>query len=246
MRIRMKISFDGTAYNGWQIQPDCKTIQGEIEAALSRLFDQPIAVTGSSRTDTGVHALGMVAHTDVPPKFELNDLEYKLNAILPEDIAVRETTEVPEDFHARYSAKGKRYEYRIVFDKSPKERLGTHRINRPEYLPKVQMILDDLAERIVGIHDFSAFARKAEIPDSPKCEITLAKWQISDSGMVFAIEGNRFLHTMVRSLVGAMLDCIRGRFAQGQFGEMLVTGERKYGYEVAPGKGLWLVEVFYD
>jgi len=246
MRVRMKISFDGTTYCGWQIQPDCKTVQGEIEKAFSTLFNQPMSVTGSSRTDAGVHALGMVAHTDISDKFELGDLEYKLNAILPEDIAVREIAEVPDDFHARYSARGKRYEYRIIFDKRPEFRNSAHRIPKPEFLPIVQMVLDDLAGRIIGVHDFSAFARKSEIPDNPECQITLAKWNIDETGMVFAIEGNRFLHTMVRSLVGAQLDCIRGRFSPGQFGEMVRTGERKYPYEVAPGKGLRLIEVFYE
>lgn len=246
MRVRMKISFDGTAYSGWQIQPDEKTVQGEIEKALSTLFNQPVSVTGSSRTDAGVHALGMVAHADISDRFELADLEYKLNSILPQDIAVREIAEVPDDFHARFSAKGKRYEYRIIFDKRPELRTSAHRIPMPDFLPMARMVLDDLAGRIIGVHDFSAFARKFEIPDNPECKITLAQWQIDESDMVFVIEGNRFLHTMVRSLVGAQLDCIRGRFSPAQFGLMVRTGERKYPYEVVPGKGLWLIEVFYD
>ncbi len=233
-------------FYGWQVQPHENTVQGEIEKALSTLFNKEVSVTGSSRTDAGVHALGMVAHADISDKFELFDLQYKLNAILPEDIAVREITEVPDDFHARYSATGKRYEYRIIFDKRPELRFYTHRITKPDFLPMVQMVLEDLTGRIVGKNDFSAFARKAELPDNPECEITSARWTIDDAGMVFAIEGNRFLWTMVRSLVGAMIDCINGKFSPGQFGQMLRTGERKYAYQVAPGKGLWLVEVFYD
>lgn len=242
----MKISFDGTDFSGWQVQPDERTVQGEIEKALSTLFDRSISITGSSRTDSGVHALGMVAHADISDKFKLPDLEYKLNAILPEDIAVRDLAIVDDDFHARYSATGKLYEYRIIFKKRPELRLYTHRFPEPNFLPVVKMVLDDLAGRIVGKHDFSAFARKADSEDNPECEITSAHWTIDEVGMTFAIEGNRFLWTMVRSLVGAMLDCINGKFSPGQFGQMLRTGERKYAYQVAPGKGLWLVQVYYD
>lgn len=246
MRVKFKISFDGTHFCGWQVQPNERTVQGEIETALSTIFDTPISVTGSSRTDSGVHALGMVAHTDISDKYKFDDLSYKLNALLPEDIAVRELSVVDDQFHARYSATGKRYEYRIVFYKRPELRLYTHRIPKPDSLPMVQMVLEDLAGRIVGKHDFSAFARKVELPENPECEIKHANWTIDESGMVFAIEGNRFLWTMVRSLVGAQLDCIRGRFSPEEFVWMLHEGERKFSYEVAPCKGLWLMEVFYE
>lgn len=238
----MKISFDGTNFFGWQIQPEFRTVQGEIEAAISSIFDRKVSVNGSSRTDTGVHALGMIAHADFPERYESEDLRYRLNAVLPLDIAIVEITPSPDDFHARFWAKGKRYEYRLVFEKIPHLRNYTHRIDRKPDIGALNALCRD----IIGDHDFTAFARIKSVPDNPKCSIRRAEWFDNDYGMAFVIDGDRFLHTMVRSIVGAMLDCERGLFAPDQFAEMLETGIRKYNYAVAPGCGLWLVEVFYD
>ncbi len=236
----MTIAFDGTDFCGWQVQSGERTVQGEVQRVLSTISDKLVKVTGSSRTDSGVHAIGMVANAYLND-FTPDDLKYRLNSMLPGDIAIRKIERVAEDFHARYSASGKRYEYRIIFDKNP------HRRNYALLLykkPKIE-ILQRAARFIKGEHDFTAFARLKELPDTPNCRITRAEWFESEREFKFAIEGNRFLYTMVRSLVGAMLDCARGRFGIGQFSEMIESGARLHDYRVAPAHGLWLIEVFY-
>ena len=239
---KLTIAYDGTNYHGWQIQPDVRTVQGELNRRLRELFAMEIQTVGASRTDAGVHSIGQVMSVELPERFSCDDLERRLNLMLPNDISIRNIEIVPDGFSARYSAAGKRYEYRIIFEKDPHLRhaaLWLH--NKPNL-----KVLNDLAKYVLGEHDFSAFARLQSLPESPICKISRTEWVESERGTDFVIEGNRFLHTMVRSLVGAMLDCERGRFSPGQFAEMIETGERKYDYKVADAKGLWLVDVFYD
>ena len=239
---KMIISYDGSEYHGWQVQPGVRTVQGELNYVLKKLFDMPVRTVGASRTDAGVHALMQVANVELPDRFEVEDLRRRMNLMLPDDVAVGRIEKVADDFSARYSAIGKRYEYRIIFSKDPHRRNGALLLHR---LPDID-ILNRTAGYLIGEHDFTAFAKLQSIPENPACKIAEARWVQLVDGLNFVIEGNRFLHQMVRSLVGAMLDCARGRFSPEQFKDMVESGKRIYDYKVVGAKGLWLVEVIYD
>ena len=238
---KLTISYDGTNYHGWQVQPDESTVQGTIQDMLGLLFDRPIKITGASRTDAGVHALGQVANVDLPDKFETADLKFRLNRMLPGDIAIKKIKKVADDFSARFSAKGKLYEYKIIDHKDPLLRDFALNIERELDFEK----LNGLASHIIGRHDFSAFSIKKSIPDNAFCEIFAAEWKKTDEIVVFSVRGNRFLHEMIRALVGAMLDCERGRFEPSGFADMIDSGRRQFDYKVADPRGLFLVELFY-
>ncbi|MCK5832355.1 tRNA pseudouridine(38-40) synthase TruA [bacterium] len=235
------ISYDGSCFSGWQIQPDRRTVQGEIEKCLTQLFDIPVTITGAGRTDAGVHAMAQVANTKLPDRFECEDLRYRMNRMLAADIAIKGISVVADGFSARFSAKSKVYEYRIIFSKEPIARNFTLQL---DYKPDI-VKLNELAGCILGIHDFSPFAVKKSIPDNPKCEIFGAVWSEREGLFQFSIEGNRFLHQMVRALVGAMIDCERGRFPDKIFAEMIDIGEKLAAFKVAPPHALFMHEVKY-
>jgi len=238
---KLTIAYDGTEYHGWQVQPQQRTVQGELNDVLEKLFGKRIKTVGASRTDAGVHATGQVVSVKLPRKYETIELHRRMNLMLPDTIAVHKIEEAADDFSARYSARGKRYEYRITFEKNPHKRnTALWLMRRPDL-----DFLQRLSELISGEHNFTGFAKLQSVPEHPMCTIYNAQWLPTGNGTVFVIEGNRFLHTMVRSIVGAMLDCERGRFSTEQFAEMLESGKRKYEHKVANAKGLWLVEVFY-
>ncbi|HHS49975.1 MAG TPA: tRNA pseudouridine(38-40) synthase TruA [candidate division Zixibacteria bacterium] len=238
--FKLTISYDGTDFCGWQVQPKDRTVQGEIEACLGRLYDREISITGAGRTDAGVHAIGQVASVTLPDKFDNHDLMYRMNSILPDDVAITSLERVADDFSARFSAVGKIYEYSIVRRKTPRLRnfalLAEHEFDMSR--------LHETAEAIIGVHDFSAFAVKKSLPENPTCNIFSARWREGDI-LRFTVEGNRFLHQMIRGLVGAMLDCSRGKFSAFQFAELLQSGERSVPFAVSPPHGLCLIEVKY-
>src|SRR6185436_12283366 len=220
--------------------------QGVFEQALERLCGQPTAAVGSGRTDAGVHARGQAVGVRVPSKWTPDALRRALNAILPEDVWVAAAHEMRPEFHARYSATSRRYSYYVGTDDaahSPFRR-------RTEFafeFPLDRAVLAAAATPLLGAHSFRAFAVKGTAPegDSHQCEVQVARWDDRPGGLVFEIEANRFLHHMVRFLVGTMLDVASGRRPIGDLTQLLVAHDNSQASSPAPPHALFLDRVNY-
>lgn len=242
VRYHLILSYDGTAFYGWQKQPGKRTIQGVLEQILSRVLSQKINITGAARTDSGVHSLCQWATFDAETNWTAEKLKNILNKLIPEDIAINDIKVAPPDFHARYSAVAKQYEYRILFERNPFEiRYAT--LWKWKFHTELSK-LNEIAEIFVGKHNFSAFGIKKDLRETCFCTICYAKWIKTKQGIKFVIIGDRFLHKMVRAIVGANIDCYQGKLDIKQIKEMLETGERIANFQIVPAKGLCLVKIF--
>jgi tRNA pseudouridine38-40 synthase len=244
-RVKLTLHYDGAAFHGWQVQPESRTVQAELEAALSRLTSRHASVIGAGRTDSGVHATGQVASTLVPLKWNAGELRRALNAVLPDGIWVAAAEEVPLGFHARYDALARSYIYRVGLA----ERSGSPFLRRwcwPLLEAVDKGLLERAAAQVVGEHSFAGFAKSGQPERGVRCIVYASGWsEWSDVGLEFQITANRFLHHMVRYLVGTMIDVARGRRAAGDMAAML---ERSEGVETsppAPPEGLFLTRVHY-
>lgn len=220
--VQLVLHYDGAEFSGWQRQPERRTVQGAMEEALARLCSQPIAALGSGRTDAGVHARGQAVGVRVPERWEVPALRRALNAVLPSDVWVAAAHEMDPAFHARYSATGRRYSYGVGTDDAAHSPLRRryelafeHALDRGA--------LDAAASLLVGEHRFRAFAVLGTAPphDDHRCRVALARWSDRPGGLTFEIEANRFLHHMVRFLVGTMLDAASGRRAVDDVARLL-------------------------
>jgi tRNA pseudouridine38-40 synthase len=239
--LKLTIEYDGTDFVGWQIQENGRSVQGEIEHALDRILRERHSVIGSGRTDAGVHARAQVAHCRVTTSVDIRDLHHSLNSVLPEDIAITGIEEVPEGFHARYSAVERRYKYFISEKRSPLHR-------RYDWWVKFTLDIEQMnrcAGSIIGEHDFASFCRtKAEV-NHHRCIVSTAIWSNNDSRYIFEIAADRFLHGMVRTLVGTMVDVGRGFLSSDDFLKILNERDRRAARMAAPPHGLFLWEVKY-
>ncbi|HEX8725367.1 MAG TPA: tRNA pseudouridine(38-40) synthase TruA [Gemmatimonadaceae bacterium] len=230
--VQLVLHYDGSGFSGWQRQPDQRTVQGVVEAALERLCSTPVGVLGAGRTDAGVHARGQAAGVRVPDKWDPPALRRALNAVLPPDVWVAAAHEMRADFHARYSAVARRYTYYVGTDEeadSPFRRRYELAVRRP----LDRGALDAGSRRLVGTHSFRAFAVRGTAPedDDHRCDVRVARWRDRPGGAVFEIEANRFLHHMVRFLVGTMLDIATGRRPLDDLAALLDAGDNR---EVSP------------
>ena len=239
--LRLLLEYDGTHFVGWQSQDRGRTVQDELERALRVLTRASIRPIGSGRTDAGTHALGQVAHFQTASDLPTERLLRGLNGLLPADIAIRAIDEVPADFHARYSAKRKRYRYRIHLAKSA--------LNRSQVWAYYQALslapMHAAARALIGTHGFGAFCKQDPVPNSLDCQIYDADWSVQGTELVFEIEGNRFLRHMVRILVGTMVDIGRGARPAEDIAALLASGERADAGPTAPAHGLCLLWVAY-
>lgn len=247
-RLKLVIAYDGRPFAGWQSQVGKDGIQDYLEAVFTKIAEAPVRVHGSGRTDAGVHALGQVAHADVPKgKREPATWLAAANANLPPEVRIQKVTRVPagrDGFHARYSAKGKRYEYRIWNDRW----LHPLEIGRAWHVPQaldLELMLDG-AKRLIGRHDFAAFAanRGKEEPDTTR---TIHDIQIRRKGALITLrfEGDGFLYKMVRLLTGTLARVGQGK-APATFITDLIEGKgRQKTQFAAPAEGLYLAKVFY-
>lgn len=246
--IKLIIEYKGTSFAGWQVQLDQQTIQGELIEAVFQTTRKRVNVIGAGRTDAGVHALGQTANFRIDHNIEPPKYRDALNYYLPEDIRVKESTEVPLSFHARKDARQRRYRYVIGTDRS-----ALYRDLRWEYETPLDFdLLRKAAALIVGIHDFAPFCVAASRKEDNSCRIERAEWRCVGPLRVFEIRGNRFLHNMVRSLVGAMVNLAsthRDRHPRNltleRFADII---EAPTGHRVvftAPPQGLYLVSVHY-
>lgn len=247
LRFKLTLAYDGAAYHGWQSKKDGSAVQNRVEEALARLFASAPKVESSSRTDSGVHAWGMVGHVDVPHeeyRMPPGKLALAINALLPEDIRVRSATRVRGDFHARFDAKGKQYRYHVwnapVMD--PLRRTQSWHVARPLDLEPMRAA----AGLFVGRHDFRSFTanRGVVLEDAVR---TLTRCEIRKNGpqITFIIEGGGFLYKMCRGIVGTLVQVGEGKFTPGEVGRMLEQKDRKVAGMNAPAHGLVLWKVFY-
>jgi len=244
IRLQLTVHYDGTHFHGWQLQPDQRTVQGELEAALSRLAARPRAVVGSGRTDTGVHALGQVASVDMPTRWEPGELHRALNAILPHDVWVQHVRPVRGDFHPRYDALVRTYFYRV--GTAPEARSPFH---RPWCWALGEALDEDAlaqaARALPGTHSFRAFAKAGQPERGDRCTVTSALWDRWALGARFTITADRYLHHMVRYLVGTMVDIARGRRAAADLPALLDPDTDLETSPPAPPEGLFLARVEY-
>lgn len=244
-RYQLIISYDGTHYAGWQVQQTGKAIQPLIQKALQTALRHPIDLTGSGRTDAGVHALGQSAHFDTPTTFEPPRLLASLNALLPPDIRIHAIHPVSSTFHARYSAKSKIYHYLIhlhpVLD--PHLRLYRHHHLGPCDLSKIHAALPYLQ----GTHDFTSFANEPGKGSASRDPIRTLSVQLTQEtgGIRLTFEADGFLYKMVRNLAGTLIDIGAGRISPHKIPEILAAKDRKRAGHAAPPHGLFLIQVNY-
>lgn len=244
--VQLVLHYDGSGFSGWQRQPEQRTVQGIVEQTLERLCGSPVPALGSGRTDAGVHARGQAVGVRVPEKWTPPVLRKALNATLPDDIWVASAFEMRPEFHARYSATARRYSYYVGTDdaaRSPFRR----RVEYPFEFTIDRKSLDTAAAALLGDHSFRAFAVKDTAPegDGHRCEVKVAQWEDRPGGLVFVIEANRFLHHMVRFLVGTMLDVASGRRALRDVTALLGASDNNDVSSPAPPHGLFLDRVTY-
>ncbi len=236
--IALKISYIGKRYHGWQVQPDVPTVQGEIKKAIYKLTGEEVNVYGASRTDAGVHALGQVANfftnSSIPP----TKFKDALNSILPPDIRIVRSTEVPREFHARYSESEKRYIYIILNDEiTPFLADFVMSIKGKLDIEKMKIC----AKKVEGKHDFAVFT--PERGDTVR-EISLSKITSRGKLIIYDIRGRSFLRYMVRGIVGALILAGLGKIVESDF-DAMISGEKKNEF-IAPPHGLYLVSVKYE
>ncbi|MES2177762.1 MAG: tRNA pseudouridine(38-40) synthase TruA [Gemmatimonadota bacterium] len=244
--LQLVLHYDGTGFSGWQRQPDRRTVQGALEDALARLCAGPVAALGSGRTDAGVHARGQSVGVRVPERWTPSALRRALNALLPHDMWVAAVHAMRDDFHARYSATARRYSYYIGTDEAAASpfRRGTEWAYAH---PLDRVLLDDAATAIRGAHSFRAFAVRGTAPadDNHVCNIVHAAWSARPGGLVFDVESNRFLHHMVRFLVGTMTSIASGKRPLSDLHELLAAPTNDDVSAPAPGHALFLDVVRY-
>lgn len=242
MRYFIEFSYKGTAYNGWQKQNNALTVQAVLEKAMATYFRRPIELTGSSRTDAGVHAEQQFAHFDSEVEImNTGKAVHSLNGMLPFDIAVSGLYQVQDDVNSRFAATHRRYEYRISRRKNP------FLLNQV-YVCKADLAIDKLnesADLLLHYSDFESFSKIHTGVNNFRCAISEAIWREEGELLIFSIQSNRFLRGMVRALVGTQLMVGSGKISVSDFEEILKARDRKKAGPQAPAEGLFLVEVGY-
>ena len=241
VRYFMDITYRGTSFSGWQIQPNGITVQEEIEKALSLLLREAISVTGSGRTDAGVHASQQIAHFDFIQQVDTTQLTYKLNSLLHKDIAINSIRPVIADANARFSAVSRTYHYHIHRKKDP-FKLGLSYYFNPELNT---MLLQEACEIIKGWQNFECFSRVHTEVNHFNCDIFEARWDQSEDNSMFVISANRFLRGMVRAVVGTLIDVGLGKTTTMELKEILQSNDRSKAGRAVPAEGLYLQQVTY-
>ncbi len=241
-RYFIYFSYDGAAYHGWQVQPNAVTVQQVLEEALATLVRQPVPLVGAGRTDAGVNAACMVAHADFPSEVDSRQLVYKLNKILPPDIAVSNIRRVRDDAHARFDALSRCYNYRVVTAKSPFSRRYACRVS-----PDIDFAAMNIAAKaLYEYSDFTSFSKLHTDVKTNNCKVTHAEWRrVGEHEWCFEIEADRFLRNMVRAIVGTLLLVGRGKMSIEEFRAVIEKKERGEAGDSAMGEALFLVDVKY-
>ncbi|MGM7724743.1 tRNA pseudouridine(38-40) synthase TruA [Metabacillus sp. Hm71] len=245
MRVKCIVSYDGSQFSGYQVQPNKRTVQGEIEAALKKLHKgQAIKVHASGRTDAGVHAVGQVLHFDTHLTIPEEKWPYALNSLLPDDVVLLEASYVLADFHARFHAIAKEYRYRI----SRQKIVDVFKRNYSYHYPyKLDLsAIREACKHLCGTHDFTSFCvAKTEVEDKVRTIYSIELLE-EDSELIFCFKGSGFLYNMVRILVGTLLDVGQGEISPDQIPAILEGKNRNLSGKTVPGHGLYLWKVYYD
>lgn len=243
-RYFVRFAYDGTNYHGWQIQPNGISVQEVLQKALSTLLRMSVTVVGAGRTDAGVHARSMVAHFDVDDSVEIDERQlcYKLNRLLPCDIAVYSVQQVSVDMHARFSAKARTYHYYIHTRKDPFSRKYSCELHYDLDFA----LMNKAAEHLLAVDDFEAFCKSNTDVKTTLCNVMEARW-IDDGGgnWHFRIVANRFLRNMVRAVVGTLIEVGRHRMTYTDFEKVVAGKSRSAAGESMPGNALFLEDVAY-
>lgn len=244
-RYFITLSYDGAAYCGWQRQPDAPTVQQAVEKALSTLLRCSVEVVGAGRTDTGVNASKYVAHFDVEqPVEDCQQLVYKLNLVLPQDIAVQQVRRVKDNAHARFDAIEREYTYYLSQRKNPFRRHSAWQY----YVPLDFNAMNLAAKVLLEWNDFTTFAKLNSNNKTNICRVVRAEWHRSDDDpdlWIFTIRADRFLRNMIRAIVGTLVDVGRGRYSVGDFERIVHSCDLSQSSAGAPAQGLFLSDVQY-
>ena len=238
------LSYDGTVYSGWQIQPGSPTVQQTLNNALSILLREDVETTGAGRTDAGVHASTFVAHFDTdktPETLNIPQLVYKLNRILPSDIAIQRIEAVHPEIHARFSALNRTYHYFICTQKDP------FRVGR-SWLFERKLNLETMqkaADLLLGFEDFESFSKTNTQVKTFLCDISRAHWEEEEGILRFEITADRFLRNMVRAIVGTLVEVGLGKISPNDFADIIESKDRSQAGYSAPAAGLFLKEILY-
>lgn len=252
MRYFIQLSYDGTGYHGWQVQPNGVSVQEVLQKALSTLLRQPTEVTGAGRTDAGVHASMMVAHFDWSAAHEgegceeapldCTQLTYKLNRLLPPDVAVQAVRPVGPEMHARFSATRRTYHYYIHTRKDPFLRGYSWQVN----VPLDFALMNEAAQVLLEYSDFTSFSKTGTDVKTNICQLTEARWeQLKPGEWRFTVSANRFLRNMVRAIVGTLVEVGRHRMTISQMRHAIEAKDRQRAGESVPGHALYLTNIEY-
>ena len=241
MRYFIELSYLGKNYHGWQIQPDANSIQEELNKAISIVLQEEINVVGAGRTDTGVHASQMFAHFDSKSILDEN-IVFKLNSVLPEDIVVYQVEKVKDDKHVRFDALTRSYEYRIWLGRNPFLLDTTWQLFHQKLDVKA---MNEAAKILLEFENFQAFSKVRTEVKTFNCDVSKAVWIENGNELVFHITANRFLRNMVRAIVGTLVDVGKNKITKEDFRNIILSKDRSKAGLSVPAKGLFLTEITY-
>ncbi|MCH2451558.1 MAG: tRNA pseudouridine(38-40) synthase TruA [Gracilimonas sp.] len=240
-RYKLTIEYDGTHFSGWQIQPEDITVEQTLEDAFSKVLQEPVDLVGQGRTDAGVHARGQTAHVDLPEGTDMEKLLLGVNGLAADQIQVMGFEEVDAEFHARFNAIGREYEYTIIRRQSPLHRHFSWALRQPVDVD----VLHKCADLLQGEFDFAGFSKFNEDNFTTLCEIQRSEFKTEGEIIRYRIRANRFLRNMVRRLAGTMVRAAQGKMTIEQFKEALENPDSSILTYTAPARGLVLQKVFY-
>lgn len=243
VNIKLTIEFDGTAYHGWQSQKNAETVQDTIEAAIEKITGEHSALTGSGRTDAGVHAIAFIANFRTSSRIPPERFSYALNSVLPDDISIIKSEETDEDFHSRFSSTGKKYRY-LIYNAEHKPAIMRNRACHVS-VPLNVSLMREAAQHFVGTFDFSAFMASGGSIESTIRTIREVSLEKQGELIVFEIEGSGFLYNMVRIIVGTLIEVGRGKVPPSAISDIISGKNRNNAGKTAAASGLYLVEVYY-
>ena len=241
MRYFIQLSYNGSSYHGWQIQPNAVTVQETIQDALSKLLNTNSSITGAGRTDTGVHAFQMFAHFDVDETLDTENLTFKLNSFLPKDIAIQSIFQVNADAHTRFHAIKRSYDYKISLKKNVFLFDYTHYVHQKLDVDK----MNEAANILLEYTNFQCFSKSNTDVKTYNCKIEQAQWKQEGNLLIFTISADRFLRNMVRAIVGTLLNIGLSKIAVSDIHKILASKDRSEAGFSVPSKGLYLTEVLY-
>jgi tRNA pseudouridine38-40 synthase len=241
IRLRIDLAYRGRDFHGWQIQPRLRTVQGDLARQCTRLLGRSATPVGAGRTDAGVNATGQVAHLDVATEEEAQRIIGALPRLMPDDILIKGVQRVSPHFNARFSAVARRYSYHLLFGRDI-----FHELQWQIYSKLDRQAMDRAATAFLGVHDFTSFCRTASLkPEGNDCQVDLCAFEWQERSAIFEVRANRFLHHMVRIMVGTLVEIGQGSKPIDVIEQILAARDRSRAGRMAPPQGLFLEEVYY-